>query len=418
MTINKLQRPGGTKDFLPDLAAKKEYIEDQLNEVFTKWGYEKIITPTIEYYDLLSEATEGLQTKMYKFFNRKGEIIALRPEMTAPIARLVATELKEEPLPLRLAYQSNVFRYETPRAGRYREFYQAGIELFGVKTPLGDAEVIAIAAQSLEQAGLKNFKIDIGDVDYFTGIMEAANLPNSLQNKVRTALSSRNFVELEELLTASNLTFEQQEAILKGARLRGGPSVLKEAKELIANQASLQALENLKEVYHNLKLLGVASHICIDLGVVRSFDYYTGIVFEGYSQDLGYTICGGGRYDKLVEEFGYPISATGFAIGVDRLLLSLQKQDYQFPDFKAGVLLLVNSENKQEGFALAADLRQSGYQVELELIKREIKEIIEYASTKGLDRILALDDQKLDLEFKRKEILGVKVKEISLRKGE
>ncbi|GAB6100773.1 ATP phosphoribosyltransferase regulatory subunit [Halanaerocella petrolearia] len=418
MTVDKLQRPEGTKDYLPDLAAKKKEIEERLNQTFASWGYQQIVTPTMEYYELLSEATEGLQTKMYKFFNRKGEIIALRPEMTAPIARLVATELKDEPLPLRLSYQSNVFRYETPRAGRQREFYQAGIELFGVETPVGDAEVIAMAAQALEESGLKNFKIDIGDVDYFTGIMEEADLSDSLQTKVRKALSNRNFVKLEELLTQADLTSQQEKAILEGAKLRGGLETLTAAEKLVDNQASIQALENLKEVYKNLELFDVDSYICIDLGVVRSFDYYTGIVFEGYTHDLGYTICGGGRYDGLVEEFGYSVPATGFAIGTDRLLLSLEKQGYEFDTDEDRVLLLVTSEEREEGFRLATQLRKEEYQVELEVVNRELTEVIDYAVSKGIDRILTLGKEELKVDYITKEVAGLEVAEIKVGEGE
>ncbi|GAB6136835.1 ATP phosphoribosyltransferase regulatory subunit [Halanaerobaculum tunisiense] len=412
--MNKLQRPEGTKDYLPQLAASKRQVEDKLMELFSQWGYQEIITPTLEYYDLLATATSGLQDKMYKFVNRQGEIVALRPEMTAPIARLVATELKDKPLPLKLSYQSNVFRHETPRAGRYREFYQAGVELFGVDTPVGDAEVIALAVKALAQSGLKRFKIDIGDVDYFTGVMEAADLDDDLQSEIRTALSQRNFVKLEELLATADLTGQQQEAILQGAQLRGGREVFATARDLVTNEASLQALDNLEEVYHNLELFAVESHICIDLGVVRSFDYYTGVVFEGYTQDLGYTICGGGRYDGLVEDFGYSVPATGFAIGTERLLLSLQKQGYQFATANQSVLIRTTAKEKEVSFSLATDLRAKGYQVELEFAQRELSEVIEYAQSKGIDRILVLGKQNLTVDYTTQEVLDREVREIKL----
>jgi len=381
----KLQRPEGTRDYLPEVAEKKRYIEDKLHNLFKGWGYEEIITPTFEFYDILSAGTEGLQTKMYKFFDRKGQILALRPEMTASIARVAATKLKDSPLPLRLSYQSNVFRYTSPRAGQYREFYQAGIELLGVGSPMGDAEVIAMAAKAIEQSGLKNFKIDIGDVDYFTGIMKAAKLEEEKQNAIRQALSQRNVVELEALLISTELTEKQKEAILSAQELRGGIEIIEKAKDLVDNQESLESLINLEEVYRNLELLGVSDYICIDLSVVRNFNYYTGIVFEGYTKDLGYTICGGGRYDKLVSKFAYSVPATGFAIGIDRLLLSLEKQNYNFPLNKEKVLLLIDPAYKKEGFALAEELRGRGKQVEIEIFARELVEVIEYTASKGLE---------------------------------
>ncbi|WP_408956078.1 ATP phosphoribosyltransferase regulatory subunit [Natroniella sp. ANB-PHB2] len=416
MVFDKLQRPEGTKDYLPQMAVKKRKLENKLNQLFASWGYQEIITPSFEFYDLLSAGTEGLQAKMYKFFNRKGEILALRPEMTAPIARVAATEFRDKPLPLRLCYQSNVFRYETPRAGRNREFYQAGIELLGIETPLGDAEVIAIATESLLASGLRNFKIDIGDVDYFTGIMQAAKMDSRSQTEVRQALSNKNFVRLEELLADSKLNPQQQEAILRSQNLRGGLEVIEEAKQLVDNQDSLEALINLEAVYRDLELLGVAEYIFLDLSVVRSFDYYTGIVFEGYTKELGYTICGGGRYDKLVEKFDYPIPATGFALGIDRLLLSLENQGYQFKEVEMGTLLIINPAQKEEGFDLARKLRQTGENVELEIYKREIEEVINYAVDKGIERILyvGVNEEGLVKSFVRKEVCEVEVKEVKL----
>ncbi|PRX29892.1 ATP phosphoribosyltransferase regulatory subunit [Orenia metallireducens] len=381
----KLQRPEGTRDYLPEVAEKKRYIEDKLHNLFKGWGYEEIITPTFEFYDILSAGTEGLQTKMYKFFDRKGQILALRPEMTASIARVAATKLKDNPLPLRLSYQSNVFRYTSPRAGQYREFYQAGIELLGVGSPMGDAEVIAMAAKAIKGSGLKNFKIDIGDVDYFTGIMKAAKLEEEEQIAIRKALSQRNVVELEELLTGTELTNKQKDAILSAQELRGGIEIIEKAKGLVDNQESLESLINLEEVYRNLELLGVSDYICIDLSVVRNFNYYTGIVFEGYTKDLGYTICGGGRYDRLVSKFGYSIPATGFAIGIDRLLLSLEKQNYNFPLNRDRILVLIDPAYKAEGFAMAEELREKGKQVEIEIFGRELVEVIEYTASKGLE---------------------------------
>jgi len=407
LKLNKLQRPEGTRDYLPDLTQKKNYVEEKVTEVFNSWGYQEIITPTFEFYDVLAAGTEGLQAKMYKFFNRKGEILALRPEMTASIARLVATELREESLPLRLSYQGNVYRYENPRAGRHREFYQAGVELFGVDNPVGDAEVIAIAIKSIKNTGLDKFKIDIGDVGYFTGIMKEAKLSEELQVEIRHALSERNFVKLKELISNTELSSKQQEAIVAAMDLRGGAEEIAKAKELVNNEESLEALVNLEEVYQNLELMGVADYVCIDLSIVRSFDYYTGVVFEGYTKDLGYTICGGGRYDNLVKKLGYPTTATGFAVGIDRMILSLEKQGYDFDLGEDKVLLRIDSQQKERGFDLAKKLRKAGNKVELDLAAQELEETITYAQQKNIDKILVLEaDEVREIEIKEGEKNG------------
>ncbi|MGM0370330.1 MAG: ATP phosphoribosyltransferase regulatory subunit [Bacillota bacterium] len=407
MKLNKLQRPEGTRDYLPDLTQKKNYVEEKVAEVFNSWGYQEIITPTFEFYDVLAVGTEGLQAKMYKFFNRKGEILALRPEMTASIARLVATELREESLPLRLSYQGNVYRYENPRAGRHREFYQAGVELFGVDNPVGDAEVIAIAIKSIKNTGLDKFKIDIGDVGYFTGIMKEAKLAEELQVEIRHALSERNFVKLKELIANTELSSKQQEAIVAAMDLRGGAEEIVKAKELVNNEESLEALVNLEEVYQNLELMGVADYVCIDLSIVRSFDYYTGVVFEGYTKDLGYTICGGGRYDNLVKKLGYPATATGFAVGIDRMILSLEKQGYEFELEEDNVLLRIDPKQKERGFALAEKLRKTGTKVELDLASQELEETVTYAQEKNMDKVLVLEaDEVREIEIEEGENNG------------
>ncbi len=416
--MTNLKRPAGTKDYLPELAEKKRYIEECLNDAFSLWGYREVITPTFEFYDLLSAGTEVLQTKMYKFFNREGEIMALRPEMTAPIARLAAKEMKDRKLPLRLSYCSNVFRHESPRAGQYREFYQTGVELLGIDSPMGDTEVIAVAVEAIaKKLGVKNFNLDISDVDYYIGIMEEAGLDNQQQEKIRKSLSEKNLVELEELLVASNLTEQQQKAILASNDLRGGKEVLVRAKKLINNKKSKLALENLASVYENLESFGLAEYVTIDLSVVRKFNYYTGTIFEGYTKDLGYTICGGGRYDALVKKFGYPVPAIGFAIGIDRLLLSLEKQDFVFAGQSKRSLIIFSQSEKETAFKLANQLRANDEIAELKQHQESLAEILAYAKDKKINEILLLSKEDLDYteqDYQEVEIADIKTVKIKV----
>ncbi|MBM7623285.1 ATP phosphoribosyltransferase regulatory subunit [Sporohalobacter salinus] len=391
LNFTKMQTPDGTKDYLPNEVKKKKYLERKIESIFTRWGYEEVITPSIEFFAALSVGTgQELQQKMYKLFDRNGHILALRPEMTAPIARLVANRLNEAPRPLRLSYQANVFKYETPQAGRQREFYQAGIELIGVEEKLADAEIVAIAVEVLQQVGLENFSLDIGQIDYLTGLMGETSLTEEMKNRFRRKLAQKDFVGLERLVKEIDLTSRQKKAILTLPDLRGGKEIIDQARELVDNQESKSALNNLEKIYKNLELLGVADYINLDLNIIRGFNYYTGMVFEGYTKDLGFTICGGGRYDNLLEQFGDEGSATGFAVGIDRLLIALENQNIKLPIKDDKIFLLYDKDKKQTAIDLAKKLRREGKKVVLEIMDRDLDNSIEYAFKKNLNQLIYL----------------------------
>lgn len=404
LNFTKMQTPNGTKDYLPGEAKKKKYLEREIDSIFARWGYEEVITPAIEFFAALSIGTgPELQQKMYKLFDRKGHILALRPEMTAPIARLVANRLTDMPRPLRLSYQANVFKYEAPQAGRQREFYQAGIELIGAKEQLADAEIVAIAVEVLQQVGLKNFSLDIGQIDYFIGLLEEADLTTEMKKKIRSKLNQKDFVGLERLVKETDLTAKQRKALLTLPDLRGGREIIDRARELVDNQQSKSALDNLEEIYKNLELLGVADYINLDLNIIRGFNYYTGMVFEGYTQDLGFTICGGGRYDNLLEQFGAASPATGFAVGIDRLLIALENQEVELPIEEERIFLLYEENRKETAINLAKDLRADDKKVALEIIDRDFASSIDYAFESGWSQVIYLGSEELirdrDYEF-------------------
>ncbi|MGM0471374.1 MAG: ATP phosphoribosyltransferase regulatory subunit [Bacillota bacterium] len=415
LNFTKRQTPNGTKDYLPLEAKKKRYLEDEINAIFANWGYEEVITPTFEFFAALSVGTGiELQEKMYKFFDRQGHILALRPEMTAPIARLVANRLEERPKPLRLSYQSNVFKYEATQAGRQREFYQAGLELIGASEPLADAEIIAIVVEILQEVGLQNFSLDIGQIDYFIGLMKETDLSADLKAQLRRTLSDKDFVALKDLVMQADLTDEQQEAILTLPQLRGDREVLTKARQLVSNQQSKNALDNLAAIYDNLEALGVADYVNLDLSIIRGFNYYTGMVFEGYTQDLGFTICGGGRYDNLLEQFGDDAPATGFALGIDRLLLSLENQNVELPIADEQVYICYEAEEKQGAIKLAKQLRAKDQQVILEIVDRKVEESIEYGLERDYSQILYVgsEDQVEKFAYQVDTLQGIEVMRI------
>lgn len=373
----KQQIPIGVKDMLPHEAAQKRRLENTFENIFNCWGYKEVVTPVFEYYATLSVGREGYEDdKLYKFIDRQGQILALRPDITTPIARLVSTRMRDWKLPLRLFYMANVFSFEDPQAGRQREFYQAGIELIGEPDPVADAEAIAVAAEVVKTSGVQNFKISIGHVDVLHGMTEEFELNDEQVAKLKTEISNKNYVGLQELLSEFDISEVDRDKFMQVITLRGNKEVIKKAGELINNAKTVEALEDLGKVYDALAAYEITDKVEIDLGVLRDLDYYTGVVFEGYSAYLGYPILGGGRYDNLLGQFGFNVPATGFALGLDRLMLALQKEGsltetIEMPDY----LIKYTPERAAEAFKKARELRSKSHVVLTSQINRSNENI-------------------------------------------
>ncbi|WP_236005735.1 ATP phosphoribosyltransferase regulatory subunit [Heliomicrobium gestii] len=380
---NLLQIPPGMRDLLPGNAREKRLLENEWVRLFSSWGYQEVATPTVEYLDTLALDTgEEIRDRLFQFFDRQGRILALRPEMTTPIARLVATRLRQCPFPQRLFYAANVFRYEEPQAGRQREISQAGVELVGAPGPLADAEVIAMAVEALRASGLEDFQISLGQIEVFNGVMEDLPLNAAQKARVRTLVAKKDFVSLEELLATSGIDKEKSDLLLKLPTLHGGREVLIQALPLAVNERARRGLENLRAVYEGLRNFGVEDYVAIDLGVLRGFDYYTGVVFEGYTVGLGFPICGGGRYDSLLGQFGFDCPATGFALGLDRVLLALHRS--REPKAAPVSDVVVGGNNAGKIQAEAARMRKNGLSVEIDLMNRCEAELEQYAAARGI----------------------------------
>ncbi|MCG2821175.1 MAG: ATP phosphoribosyltransferase regulatory subunit, partial [Candidatus Atribacteria bacterium] len=372
----------------------------------------EIITPTFEFYEILAKGAGSIMKKeMIKFFDREGNIIALRPEMTTPIARVTSTKLKGEPKPLRFYYISNVFRYDDLKTGNRKEFNQAGVELIGVNSKEADAEVIALAVECLKNSGLKKFFIDIGHINFFNGVMESIKVKEERKQEIKKAILNKDFVLLEKILSLEDIKDREKEFILKMPTLRGGEEVLEEAEKMIDNKLSLSALKEIKEIYNLLRDYGLEEYILIDLGIIRNFDYYTGIIFEGYTDYLGFPVCGGGRYDNLCAKFGKDLPSTGFAIGLDRLAIILEKENIDSLKLERPDKYLVYYQNDKTYFRkaleVAGNLRKKGLIVELEIGRREFDEVLNYARSKGVKYIVIVDVNQSN-KIKRIEVVSGK----------
>ena len=328
MKENVLGIPYGTRDFLPAEAREKRGIESLIVRGFTRWGYDEIVTPAFEFLDTLTLGNgRSIEPYMFKFFDRQNRTVALRHEMTTPIARVVASRMKSAEMPLKLFYLSPVYRYEQAQTGRQCEFYQAGVEFMGSGSEAADAEIVALAVASMETAGLKNFQVCLGQVDYIQGLMRELHLDERTQEAVKGALEAHDLVGLRVLADQAGLEPKEKEILLDVPLLHGGTEVLEKARTMAANEQSLRALDNLQTINRLLEAYGAEKYVTFDLGIIRDFGYYTGMVFEAYTPGLGFPLCGGGRYDRMLSDFGSASPATGFARGSERIMLALEREN-------------------------------------------------------------------------------------------
>jgi len=392
MLPSKTEIPKGVRVYLPPQAALKREVESKLLSVFHRWGFQEIVTPTFEYYDILAVGTgEEFRDRTFKLTDQAtGRVLVLRPDITPQIARVAATVLKEYPKPLRFCYNSNVFRYDEPQVGRHREFYQAGVELIGLDLPEADVEMIAIAVECLMEVGLADFKIAVGQVEYVRGLLQELRLPKEREEQVQAALHKKDSSALDGLMEAFHLEASARDMLLALPNLFGGAEVFEGAARLVNNRRSEEALRNLQTVYEMLKVYGLESFVLLDLSEIRGFNYYTGIVFEGFTTHLGYEICSGGRYDHLIGCFGEESPSTGFGIDIEKLQMALERQGALRPLKAVDFLIIDFKPDKREALRIAKELRMRGYRVARDIIRRDLPGSLSYAQRMGIARGIIL----------------------------
>ena len=420
MTPAPSQLPKGARIYLPDEAARKRHVEGRLLDVFQRWGYREVVTPTFEFSDVLAAGTDaGVQENMFKFVDREtGRMLALRADITPQIARVVATRLRDEPKPVRLAYLTNVFRYDEPQVAHYREFYQAGVELVGLDKPEAEVEVIAMAIEGLRALGLARFQIDLGHPDFFRGLVEEVTTDPARAREIRQALARKDASTVERLIAGLRPPPAAAEALLALPTLFGHEIVLERAAGLVRNDRSARALANLAEVYRLLKIYGLADTVLLDLGEVRGFDYDSGLYFEAYVAGFGASVAGGGRYDHMLARFGYDCPAVGFAFDIARALAVMETQgvavELPGPDF----FIIDFTPEKTAALSLARRLRDLGASVARDIISRGLEESVAYARAQRVRWTLVVGSPRtvegevlvLDLRAGRERV--VKVAEI------
>jgi ATP phosphoribosyltransferase regulatory subunit len=392
MRVSRTEIPKGVRVYLPPQAALKREIESKLLSVFQRWGFQEIVTPSFEYYDVLAGAMgEEFRDRTFKLTEQAtGRLLVLRSDITPQIARVAASILKDYPKPLRFCYNSNVFRYVEPQVGRHREVYQAGVELIGLELPEADVEMIAIAVECLREVGLTDFKIAVSQVEFLRGLLKHLQLPDEAERQVQVALHRKDSSALDLLMEECRLPASARHMLLALPNLFGGKEVFTSAAALVNNQRSERALANLQSVYEMLQVYGLEAFILLDLSEIRGFDYYSGIVFEGFTTNLGYEICGGGRYDHLIGRFGEECPSTGFAIDIEKLQMALERQGRLPAARQVDFLIMDFKPDKREALRIAKELRQHGYRVARDIIRRDLAGSLAYAQQMGIGRGIIL----------------------------
>lgn len=411
----RIYTPEGVQDILASECYHKKNLEDKIRKVFRSYGYSEIETPMVEFYDVFSSEDEiASQETMFKFFDKEGRILVLRPDITIPIARVAATKFKDANYPLKFSYIGDTFKYNESGGGKQKEFTQAGMEIIGVNSPEADAEIIAAAIDSVKASGLENFQIDIGQVEFFKGLMDEADLSDEEIEQMRVLIDRKDFVAIEELVEKHNIKNHLKELIFSLPKLFGSIDIIEEVEKYSINQRCINALENLRKIIEILEDYGLSKYVSIDLGMVQSLNYYTGIIFRGFTYGVGFPILSGGRYDGLVEKFGKEAPATGFSLGVNMIMMALDRQKIKREEFKIDSLICYQKKGRKNAFNICDALRKQGLDIEMDITGRDFEEIKKYAKDKAIGGILnVLDEENIQVyNLEKDEVKQVTVKEL------
>lgn len=378
-----LHTPEGVRDIYNVECGKKLALEGRLKKIFHLYGYHDIEPPTFEYFDVFRKEIGTIPSKdLYKFFDKDGNTLALRPDITPSIARVSATLFKDETLPVRLCYTGNTFINHSNYQGRLRETTQMGAELMGDDSVEADAEMIALVVECLSTIGLKEFQLSLGNVDFIQSLIEDASLNEEAQERVRELINNRNFFGVEEFLESIQVKRSSKEAFAALNDLVGGIATLAQAKNIAPNSKGVKAIRRLEKIYDTLKLYGAEKFVTFDFSMSGTYGYYSGIIFRVYTFGTGDAIVKGGRYDHLTEKFGKQSPAIGFAIVVDELMNALVRQKVRINYTRKNTIVLYDEDRRREALSLARDFRRKGKDTEL-LFRRgdkTLKDYIEYGN--------------------------------------
>ncbi|AHF10510.1 MULTISPECIES: ATP phosphoribosyltransferase regulatory subunit [Dehalobacter] len=379
-----LKIPEGMIDLLPAELAQLEELEGKAISVCKNWSYQKVATPGLEYRACV-EPDADKDDHLYKFFDKNGHILALRPEFTTPIARMVATRQKGGQFPLRFCYSGDVYRNDS---ARYREFRQVGVELIGSDNDIADAEVIALAIEIMKTLEIKNFQLNLGHNGIFSGLAEEMKFETKVREELEDGIARKDMVKLEKIISSNDLPESAKELLLSLPYLTGKEEVLDKLQNWTHIKPIRKAVESLRTIYLYLKEFGVQDYVSLDLGILRGFSYYTGAIFEGYLPGIGVPLIEGGRYDGLYADFGMNHGATGFAVNLGFILEKAADFELDMAD------VLVYGQSPGAVIKRCRELRKSGKKVEMALGFLEDTDARNMASSRGIALLEKIESNK------------------------
>lgn len=364
-----IHTPEGVRDIYGGECARKRVLQKKLHDVFVSYGYEDIETPTFEYFDVFSREIGTIPSKdLYKFFDREGDTLVLRPDHTPSIARAASRYFIEEGMQqaVRLCYQGNTFLNSSSYQGRPREVTEMGVEMMGDASADSDGEVLAMTIDLLRAAGLKDFQVSVGQVDFFKSLLEEAGMSEDTVEELRELISIKNHFGVEECVRRQSLSRELTEAFSEMPHLFGSVEVLERAKAMTKNAKALASIERLEEIYRILEMYGCSKYITFDLGMLSKYRYYTGIIMQAFTYGTGQPIIKGGRYNHLLGHFGKECPSIGLTLVMDHLMSALDRQGIGVPLTRETEVIFYDGEDRQEAIGRASSMRREGKNVVLQ----------------------------------------------------
>lgn len=390
-----LHTPEGVRDIYKVECRKKLALQEKLHHVLHLYGYHDIQTPTFEYFDVFRKEIGSISAKeLYKFFDREGNILSLRPDITPSVARAASALYEIEELPLRLCYIGNTFINYSSYQGRLRENTQLGAEFIGLDSKDVDAEMLAMVVDCLRQSGLENFQISVGNVGFLNSLLKEAKLPPECEEYLRELISNRNYYGVTELLDEAGVRPEIKELFGHLQELVGGPEVLEKAMEIAPNELSKRTIKRLRDTYEILKAYTVQKYITFDLSMSGTYGYYTGVIFRAYTFGTGDAIVKGGRYNHLMEKFGKRAPSIGFAVIIDELMNSLARQHVQISYEENNVIIVYADSQRRQAVSLAKEFRARKNSTELfcKKAKETLDDYIQYGKKNQAETLLYLQE--------------------------
>ena len=395
MQNKRLHTPEGVRDIYNDECEKKHYILDRMRQVIQSYGYRFIETPTFEFFDIFGQEVGTTPSKdLYKFFDREGNTLVLRPDMTPSIARAASKYFPIETEPVRLCYEGNVFINNNSYQGRLKESTQLGVEFIGENSVDADGEIIALVVNNLKAAGLEQFQISIGHADLFRQLMKAADFDAEAEETLRDLILNKNFFGVDEFLERHQVTDDLRSLFSMLGKMYASPKEWAGMNEITLRFPGVaDALSYLQELYELLEVYDVTKYVSFELGLISSYSYYTGILFSGYTFGSGEPIVKGGRYDGLLSYFGKEAPAIGFALMVDQLLLALERQKIAISAGQEAEIILYTPQQRKIAATTAEELRNAGKIVRLHLMDLDSHSIADYRQRYQGQKIIVLEDE-------------------------